>query len=412
LAKLKATNVEALIADYETLSGDDAFRLIGRALTMSGHVLHNSAKPFLAGQLAGHLVGRLRMFDLPAVHDLVASFHRCPYGPRLIPQTPSLIPASGIHPLQPRIFGELDPVRPMGHDGRVWSVAVLPGNRQALSASRQVKLWDLVARKEVWALGGHEESVLAMAALPDGRRVATACRDRMLRLVDLQDGQLIRTFPGHEQAVTAVVVMPDGRRLLSASSDRTLRLWDSEDGRQIRVFPGHGDSVLDVSVLPDGRRALSASADRTLRLWDLDTGETLRTYGDATKQHILSTLSTGHQSYVSAVAVLPDGRRAISGSADCVMRLWDLETGETIRTFNHLGEITGLAMLPDGRRALSGSFHTDPLWHTIRLWDLDTGSLVTVFTPDGGVLCVAAAGDDLFIAGDDWGAVHILRLVK
>ena len=30
-----------------------------------------------------------------------------------------------------------------------------------------------------------------------------------------------------------------------------------------------------VAALPDGRRALSASADKTLKLWDLETGNPL-----------------------------------------------------------------------------------------------------------------------------------------
>ena len=85
--------------------------------------------------------------------------------------------------------------------------------------------------------------------------------------------------------------------------------------RQILV--GHRGMVSAVAFLPDGRRALSGSYDNTLRLWDLETGETLRTF-------------EGHTSGVSAVAVLGDGR-ALSGSDDNTLRLWDLETGATLR---------------------------------------------------------------------------------
>ena len=57
-----------------------------------------------------------------------------------------------------------------------------------------------------------------------------------------------------------------------------------------------------MAVTPDGRRAVSASEDRTLRLWDLESGQTLRTL-------------EGHTDWVNAVAVTPDGRRAVSASA-------------------------------------------------------------------------------------------------
>ena len=55
-----------------------------------------------------------------------------------------------------------------------------------------------------------------------------------------------------------------------------------------------------MAVTADGRRAVSASPDKTLKLWELDSGRELRTL-------------TGHTSSVYAVAVTPDGQRAISG---------------------------------------------------------------------------------------------------
>jgi WD40 repeat protein len=60
--------------------------------------------------------------------------------------------------------------------------------------------------------------------------------------------------------------------------------------------------------------------DGTLRLWDLESGQTIRTL-------------EGHTSDVSAVAVTPDGRRAVSSSYGGKLRLWDLESGENIATF-------------------------------------------------------------------------------
>src|ERR1700751_215700 len=47
-------------------------------------------------------------------------------------------------------------------------------------------------------------------------------------------------------------------------------------GSLIRTLEGLTDSVSAVAVTPDGRRALSASGNRTLRLWDLGTGQTIR----------------------------------------------------------------------------------------------------------------------------------------
>jgi WD40 repeat protein len=148
-------------------------------------------------------------------------------------------------------------------------------------------------------------------------------------------------------------------------------------GPLIRTLEGHSDGVTAVALLPDGRRALSASWDGTLKLWDLETGQ------------ILTTLE-GHSGWVSAVALLPDGRRALSTSSDKTLKLWDLETGQVIKTLEGHSEcVTAVAMLPDGRRALSASGD-----YTLKLWDLDTGKVLkTLEGHSGWVSAVALLPD-------------------
>ena len=61
----------------------------------------------------------------------------------------------------------------------------------------------------------------------------------------------------------------------------------------------------------DGSTLASASEDGTLRLWDVATGEPLKTL-------------TGHTQWVSSIAFSPDGQTLASGSADGTVLLWDL----------------------------------------------------------------------------------------
>ena len=64
---------------------------------------------------------------------------------------------------------------------------------------------------------------------------------------------------------------------MSGSDDWTLWLWDLGTGQTIRALQGHTSSVAAVAVTPDGRRAVSASYDHTLRLWELESGQAIRT---------------------------------------------------------------------------------------------------------------------------------------
>ena len=54
-----------------------------------------------------------------------------------------------------------------------------------------------------------------------------------------------------------------------AGEDKTVRLWDARTGQEIRKFKGHSEAVTCVAISPDGKSAVSGSADRTLRLWQL-----------------------------------------------------------------------------------------------------------------------------------------------
>jgi WD40 repeat protein len=62
---------------------------------------------------------------------------------------------------------------------------------------------------------------------------------------------------------------------------------------------------------------------------------------------MLRTLG-GHTWGVTSVCVTPDGRRAISGSDDHTLKVWELETGEVIATFTADGALYACAVAPDG----------------------------------------------------------------
>jgi WD40 repeat protein len=66
-----------------------------------------------------------------------------------------------------------------------------------------------------------------------------------------------------------------------------------------------------VAFSSDGRRAISGSGDKTVRLWDVATGKELHCF-------------TGHTDTVWGVAFSPDDRYALSASQDKTLRLWRL----------------------------------------------------------------------------------------
>ena len=91
-------------------------------------------------------------------------------------------------------------------------------------------------------------------------------------------------------------------------------------------------------------------------MWDLESGQLVRTL-------------EGHTDLVNAVAVTPDGRRAISASADHTLRVWDFESGNYIAAFTGEGPMLRCAIAPDGRTIIARE--KSGRGHFLRLEGLD-----------------------------------------
>jgi WD40 repeat protein len=132
-----------------------------------------------------------------------------------------------------------------------------------------VRLWALESGRELRRFEGHADLIWSVALSPDGRRALSGSEDNSIRLWEVDSGRELFRLQGHTGWAWSVAFSPDGRRALSGGDDKTLRLWNLEKGRQICSLEGHADWVSCVAFTPDGRTALSGSNDHTLRLWRL-----------------------------------------------------------------------------------------------------------------------------------------------
>jgi len=72
------------------------------------------------------------------------------------------------------------------------------------------------------------------------------------------------------------------------------------DGRFEQTLEGHTQGISDISWSSDSRYICSASDDKTIKIWDMSTGEMLKTL-------------KGHTNYVFCVHFNPQSNLVVSG---------------------------------------------------------------------------------------------------
>ncbi|MGE3315781.1 MAG: protein kinase [Planctomycetaceae bacterium] len=76
---------------------------------------------------------------------------------------------------------------------------------------------------------------------------------------------------------------------------------------------------------------------------------------------------SGHTASISCVAFFPDGERAVSGSHDKTLRIWNVRDGKELFRLNHNRNTTSVAVSPDGSRIASAHIGGE-----VNVWDVAT----------------------------------------
>ena len=175
-------------------------------------------------------------------------------------------------------------------------------------ADGTVRIWDANTGRPVRTLPRQATEVTDVAYSPDGHLLASATAKSIglidrepgeVKLWDADTGREVRTLGGHTAGVHGVAFSPDGRWLASACGDGLVRVWDVTDpGRAVLTLRGHAGQVKRVVFLPDGRLASAGGiplATGEVKIWDLATGQVLDLHGHNGSRLCRKTVITEHR---------------------------------------------------------------------------------------------------------------------
>jgi hypothetical protein len=217
-----------------------------------------------------------------------------------------------------------------------------------------------------------DDSVLALALSPDGKRLAAGGCDRVVRIWDVSGGvlnaKLEQSIENHADWVLAIALAADGKHLLTASRDKTAKVWDLAAKESVMTFPDHQAPVYGVAVKGDSKVGYSAGEDKQVRVWNaVAEGKQVRAIG-------------GHGDFVLKVIAHPKQPLLISGSADKTVRVWNADNGAAVKTLSGLtDQVFALALSPDGTQVAAGSYNGE-----VAVWTLADGKLVKQFNASPG----------------------------
>lgn len=96
--------------------------------------------------------------------------------------------------------------------------------------------------------------------------IASASRDKTLKIWDVKSGKCIVTLAGHDNWVTGLVFHPNGRFLLSVSDDKSIRIWDLNNGRCYRKLKDAHDHFINTISMKQ-KTVVTAGVDMVAKVW-------------------------------------------------------------------------------------------------------------------------------------------------
>jgi WD40 repeat protein len=171
------------------------------------------------------------------------------------------------------------------HPDPIQSLAWSPdGTRIATGAFRRVVIWNAAELSAERVLRDElTDRISALRFTSDGAQLVIAdgsIGERgTIHLVDAKTGARKASWNAHTDTIADIAISPDGKTLATAGADKLVKLWDLASQKESARIEAHATQVLTVRFNPEGTRLVTGGADQQLKGWDVKTKEQVMVLG-------------------------------------------------------------------------------------------------------------------------------------
>lgn len=271
-------------------------------------------------------------------------------------------------------------------------------------------LWDAATGKELRKYKKTNSSctscVVEARISPDNKYIISAYSDS-LKIFDRETGALVRELYGQGGSPEGISISADNR-YIAGFEYGIVEVWDLKTWKMVlKAGDNSGKRILSIAISPDGKEIIAGNEKRTAEVYVISSGEnamTLKGYLNQVDERILTDSYMYWAALVNEARLSPDGKYIAVGRSGNNVRLIDFTTGKVYKTLKgHKSMVISLCFSSDGKYLATGGLDGKAI-----VWDVETGDTIrSISFPDEklAIFSVDISDDNKMLATADWGGL-------
>ncbi|KAL4240132.1 Cilia- and flagella-associated protein 52 [Mactra antiquata] len=155
------------------------------------------------------------------------------------------------------------------HKGSISDIKIRRDEKECVSASTDGTsiIWNLEKRSRSQIVFANT-LFKCVSYSKDESQILTSGTDRKLGYWEAFDGSLTRDLEGSKTgSVNAMDISPDGEYFVTGGDDKLLKVWNYNEGEVIAVGAGHSGTITRIKICPRQKSIASVSEDGAILIW-------------------------------------------------------------------------------------------------------------------------------------------------